>query len=163
MYTVCIKKFISSYLRHMSALYLSHFPPSLPTCSRTILECNLLSVIMIFQQSWVSRNPPTPFREHLEWRLWVNLLDQGGWGVSSSKNLQHNPAKCEMLGGSRLKAPLAIFGRCHSQLVIFWYPWHIRREIRCSTPGSGLASCLLVLAMAMAAFGGCSALTHLPP
>ena len=65
---------------------------------------------------------------------------------------QHHSAKSKMWKGIDFegmfvycRAPVAIIRRRHSPAAIFSYSWHIRREIRCSWHGSGLASCLVVL------------------
>ena len=70
------------------------------------------------------------------------------WSVEK----QHHSAKSKMWKGIDFegmfvycRAPVAIIRRGHSPAAIFSYSWHIRREIRCSWHGSGLASCLLVL------------------
>ena len=71
---------------------------------------------------------PLPFRKV---GISVSTLS-GGWAglmcwtrvlkeVVNVFSEQHNPAKCKKWLGS--KAPLAIFGRCHSPGVILWHPW----------------------------------------
>ena len=96
---------------------------------------------------------------HFRWGLLATprgLLIRGNWETKKllidqlKKNITILPnVKFEKVWIQRqsvyCRAPVAIFGRYRSPNIIFSYPWHIRRQIRCSWPGSGLASCLVVL------------------